>query len=124
MILPLSLRVAFCVSPICLTSREATLWRQAGRILYALDALDRRKPQERRRRFRVDDWRGEHEHIEKTVRALLAAHGADAAVVPKWDSHDFDSIYVVTITSVGDTRKATFALMHQGLDEQKETCPQ
>jgi hypothetical protein len=28
---------------------EATLWRQVGRILFALDALDRRKPQERRR---------------------------------------------------------------------------
>jgi hypothetical protein len=40
-----------------LSRYEATLWRQAGRILCALDALDRRKPQERRRRFRVDDWR-------------------------------------------------------------------
>jgi hypothetical protein len=27
---------------------EATLWRQVSRILFALDALDRRKPQERR----------------------------------------------------------------------------
>ena len=34
-----------------LSRYEAALWRQAGRILYALDALDRRKPQERRRRF-------------------------------------------------------------------------
>jgi hypothetical protein len=40
-----------------LSRYEATLWRQAGRILYALDALNRRKPQERRRRSRVDDWR-------------------------------------------------------------------
>jgi hypothetical protein len=30
---------------------EATLWRQAGRILVALDVLDRRKPQERTRHF-------------------------------------------------------------------------
>jgi hypothetical protein len=30
-----------------LSRYEATLWRQAGRILFALDALDRRKPQER-----------------------------------------------------------------------------
>ena len=30
---------------------EAILWRQAGQILYALE-LDRRKPQERMRRFR------------------------------------------------------------------------
>jgi hypothetical protein len=32
-----------------LSRYEATLWRQAGRIIFALDALDRRKPQERRR---------------------------------------------------------------------------
>jgi hypothetical protein len=38
-----------------LSRYEATLWRQAGRILYALDALNRRKPQERRRCFRVDE---------------------------------------------------------------------
>jgi hypothetical protein len=30
-----------------LSRYEAMLWRQAGRVLYALDALDRRKPQER-----------------------------------------------------------------------------
>ena len=36
-----------------LSRYEATLWRQAGQILFALDALDRRKPQERGRRFRI-----------------------------------------------------------------------
>jgi hypothetical protein len=39
-----------------LSRYEATLWRQAGRILCALDVLDRRKPQERRRRSSLDDW--------------------------------------------------------------------
>jgi hypothetical protein len=34
-----------------LSRYEATLWRQVGQILFALDALDRRKPQDRRRRF-------------------------------------------------------------------------
>jgi hypothetical protein len=38
-----------------LSRYEATLWRQAGQILYALDGLDRRKPQERRPRSRLDD---------------------------------------------------------------------
>jgi hypothetical protein len=32
-----------------LSRYEATLWRQAGRVLIALDASDRRKPEERRR---------------------------------------------------------------------------
>ena len=57
---PLTSRVAFCVSPICpatpldrLSRYEAILWRQAGQILFALDALDRRKPQDRGRRFRI-----------------------------------------------------------------------
>ena len=36
-----------------LSRYEATLWRQVGQILFALDGLDRRKPQERRRLFRV-----------------------------------------------------------------------
>ncbi len=36
-----------------LSRYEAILWRQAGQILFALDALDRRKPQDIGRRFRV-----------------------------------------------------------------------
>jgi len=38
-----------------LSRYEATLWRQVGRILFALDTLDRRKPQERRRNCYVGD---------------------------------------------------------------------
>jgi hypothetical protein len=37
-----------------LSRYEATLWRQAGQILFALDNLDRRKPHERMRR---SSWR-------------------------------------------------------------------
>ena len=36
-----------------LSRYEATLWRQTGQILFALDALGRCKPQDRRRRFRI-----------------------------------------------------------------------
>jgi len=36
-----------------LSRYEATLWRQVGQILFALDALDRRKPQDRGRRFGI-----------------------------------------------------------------------
>jgi hypothetical protein len=36
-----------------LSRYEAILWRQAGQILFALDALDRRKPQDRGRRSRI-----------------------------------------------------------------------
>jgi hypothetical protein len=36
-----------------LSRYKSTLWRQAGRILYALETLDRRKPQERSRRSTI-----------------------------------------------------------------------
>jgi hypothetical protein len=36
-----------------LSRYEAILWRQASQILFALDALDRRKPQDRGRRYRI-----------------------------------------------------------------------
>jgi hypothetical protein len=42
-----------------LSRYEAIVWRQAGQILFALDALDRRKPQERRRRFPI----GSRQHL-------------------------------------------------------------
>jgi hypothetical protein len=44
-----------------LSCYEATLWRQAGRILFALDTLDRRKPQERTR----VRWHGTEEQAER-----------------------------------------------------------
>ena len=42
-----------------LSRYEATLWRQADRILFALEALDRRKPQERRRSVSGENLLGE-----------------------------------------------------------------
>jgi hypothetical protein len=43
-----------------LSRYEATLWRQASRILHALEILDRRKPQERTRRV----WPGSETYID------------------------------------------------------------
>jgi hypothetical protein len=65
----------------------------------------------------------EHTLIETIARALLAAHGGDATLVPNWHGNDFDSIYVVAITGTGAAAKATFAHMHEGLDGQPDTCP-
>ena len=41
-----------------LSRYEAILWRQVGQILFALDALDRRKPQERARRLGIGTRQG------------------------------------------------------------------
>jgi hypothetical protein len=68
----------------------------------------------------------EHKQIAPMVRALLSAHGADAADVKQvedWDSKDFDSIYVVAITQLRNGTRATFTHKHEGLDGQSNTCP-
>ena len=60
----------------------------------------------------------EHNNIEALVKNLLTSHGGDPSVVPKWHRDDFDSIYVVTI-STKDGR-ASFALKHESLNGQPE----
>jgi hypothetical protein len=44
-----------------LSRYEAALWRQASQILYALEILDRRKPQERAPHFRFVERPGRDE---------------------------------------------------------------
>jgi hypothetical protein len=65
----------------------------------------------------------EHRYIENIARTLLAAHGGDPTLVPKWHKDDFDSIYVVTIMGTGDAAKATFSHRREGLDGQPDACP-
>ena len=65
----------------------------------------------------------EHKLIETIARGLLSAHGGDAALVPKWHGDDFDSMYIVTISWLGDGSKATFRHAFEGLNGQPTTCP-
>jgi hypothetical protein len=45
-----------------LSRYEVTLWRQVGQILFALDSLDRRKPQERKRKSFISTQQGLSDH--------------------------------------------------------------
>jgi hypothetical protein len=63
----------------------------------------------------------EHKNIEALVKNLLTSHGGDPSVVPKWHRDDFDSIYVVTISTKDG--QASFALKHESLNGQPESCP-
>jgi hypothetical protein len=65
----------------------------------------------------------EHIKAEDLARALLAANGADPSTVPKWTHSDFDSLYVVKLIPSGTGRKASFAVMREGLDNRPSTCP-
>jgi hypothetical protein len=65
----------------------------------------------------------EHKEIVAIAKELLAAHGGDPAVVPKWHGDDFDSIYIVSLSVADDPTKTSFAREHENLDGQPETCP-
>lgn len=75
-------------------------------------------------------WRGrtvliawEHREIEAFVRRIVAAHGGTASDVPRWESADFDSVYVVRVDWSGNTPVMRFAHEHEGLDGRADDCP-
>ncbi|MDR3464097.1 MAG: hypothetical protein P4L76_17480 [Beijerinckiaceae bacterium] len=65
----------------------------------------------------------EHKIIDVVAKLIVSAHGGDEATVPKWQSADFDSIYVVKISWTGAGATATFELAHEGLDGRSTLCP-
>ena len=75
-------------------------------------------------------WRGrtvlvawEHREIETLVRRVVAAHGGSASDVPRWESADFDSIYVVRIDWSSGAAHARFSHEREGLDGRADDCP-
>jgi broad specificity phosphatase PhoE len=62
----------------------------------------------------------EHRVAQDIAREMIRKSGGDPTVVPRWESEDFDSLYVVTVDESG---KAQFRLDHQGLDKLPDTCP-
>jgi hypothetical protein len=66
----------------------------------------------------------EHYFAMMAARGLMTQFGGDPESVPQWDAKDFDSIYVVHLTTQADgSRKATFTLSHQTLNGLPKQCP-
>jgi hypothetical protein len=65
----------------------------------------------------------EHSIVEEAARRIVKQYGGDPKSVPKWQSADFDSIYIVRVTMRGSKTTATFALEQQGLNGEPTTCP-
>lgn len=66
----------------------------------------------------------EHTLVAEAARQLLQEFGGNPADVPTWDGYDFDSLYIVVIDAdAHGTRRATFQVQHEGLDNQSKTCP-
>jgi hypothetical protein len=65
----------------------------------------------------------EHTQIEKLARELVKQFGGDPAVVPRWQSGDFDSIYLLRITRNAQRARAAFSVEQQGLSNLPAACP-
>jgi hypothetical protein len=65
----------------------------------------------------------EHRLIEQLLRQMLATHGGNPADVPKWQSDDFDSIYIVQLDWQSGTPRASFRHEREGLDGRATDCP-
>ena len=62
----------------------------------------------------------EHHELEALARNILKARGGDPGVVPRWPGDDFDTVYVITLGTQGETR---FKTESEGLNNQSAACP-
>ncbi|WP_277185317.1 histidine phosphatase family protein [Caballeronia sp. BR00000012568055] len=65
----------------------------------------------------------EHSIVEEAARRIVKQYGGDPKSVPKWQSPDFDSIYIVRVTKQGSKTTAAFSIEQQGLNGESTVCP-
>ena len=65
----------------------------------------------------------EHTQLVNLARHLLTSYGADPALAPSWNSHDFDGIYVIHIGAAPGHPAISFSIAHEGLNGLPAQCP-
>ncbi|WP_420816125.1 histidine phosphatase family protein [Paraburkholderia phosphatilytica] len=65
----------------------------------------------------------EHRQIETLVRQIVTAHGGGKSDVPKWESDDYDSMYVLKVDWQDGTPSVAFHHDHEGLNGRATDCP-
>ncbi|MFZ6753479.1 histidine phosphatase family protein [Undibacterium sp. Dicai25W] len=67
----------------------------------------------------------EHRLAEEAARKILATNNGAPSTVPAWESSDFDSIYIVKVTTDPQGKRiASFSIDKQGLNHLPSSCPQ
>jgi regulation of enolase protein 1 (concanavalin A-like superfamily) len=64
----------------------------------------------------------EHLYLQKVVQNIMNAYGS-GVTVPAWPSDDYDSLYIVRITSTNGVVTAQFEHAFEGLNNLPTTCP-
>jgi hypothetical protein len=67
----------------------------------------------------------EHKMGERIAKRLMSEYGGSANTVPTWARDDFDSLYVIRLTTDPKTNKNTivFTKEQQNLEGLSDTCP-
>jgi len=67
----------------------------------------------------------EHKALNQLVKNLIKSLGGDPGAVPaKWESPDFDSIYILKIGTESGHRTVSFAHEQEGLNGESPDCPE
>jgi len=66
----------------------------------------------------------EHDNLVKAARDIMKNEGGNPDEIPKWQSIDFDSIYVLRINHDNDSKIVTFEHTQQGLNNVSKQCPE
>jgi hypothetical protein len=65
----------------------------------------------------------EHHELEALVKQLVSEYQGDPNEVPKWKGDDFDSLYILRITSRDGKKSISFTQDHEGLSNLSTDCP-
>jgi hypothetical protein len=65
----------------------------------------------------------EHVLLEKLTRKLVQDLGGDGAQVPKWEHNDFDSLYIVKITTQSGHATGAFQIDHENIAPPSDVMP-
>jgi hypothetical protein len=65
----------------------------------------------------------EHHQLENLVKQLVSKFHGDPDQVPHWKGKDFDSLYIVRITTHAGTRSISFTQDQEGLSNLSTDCP-
>lgn len=65
----------------------------------------------------------EHHELENIVKELVSDFHGDSSKVPHWKGKDFDSLYIVRITTRGAIKSASFTQDYEGLSNLSTDCP-
>lgn len=65
----------------------------------------------------------EHHQLENVVKQLVSEYQGNPDDVPHWKGKDFDSLYIVRITSRGTAKSVSFTQDQEGLSNLSTDCP-